>query len=121
MQIRVSRDDIYIPKCWGNRKLKEDEQIKVHFSYMTSEQEEKYTKLRPKYTGEKQQDVEMIIESHANEIWYACVKRVENLINEKTQKEMTSAEVRAAPGMYELITEVVAHIKVGIEGLDAKN
>ena len=124
MKVKVARQDTYTPDWRGNKKLPEDEQIKVEFSYMTAEQEEKFSTLVPRYKGTETEkmDVEVEIHTNANAIWDACVKKVHGLFDEDSGKEITtSLKVRDVPGIYGLITEVVAHIKKGIEEEDAKN
>ena len=125
MFLKISREDTYIPHWRGNRKLKEDEQIKVTFHYMTADQEERYTKFKPIYRGtaiDKLQEVEMSIETHANDIWDGCVTNITKIFDEASKKEITNpAEVRKIPGIYSLITEMVAYIKKGIDEVDEKN
>jgi len=125
MFLKISREDTYVPRWRGNDKLKEDEQIKIAFHYMTADQEERYTKFKPIYRGtaiDKLQEVEMSIETHANDIWDGCVTKVTGLFDDETKKEITNpVEVRKIPGIYGLITEVVAFIKRGIEEIDEKN
>jgi len=126
MRLKVSRTDTYIPKWYNNKKLPVSEQIKVTFRFMTSEQEERFTKMRPTYRGnmaaDEIQEVEMDLETHVNDIWDECVISVENLIDEDNGKAITKPlEVRNIPGIYGLVTEVVAHIKGGFEALEEKN
>ena len=125
MYIKLQREDTYIPKWMGNRKLKEDEQIKVSYSFMTAEQEEKFTQIKPVYKGNspsEMKEMELEILTHANEIWDNCVKKVEGLIDTDTKKPISDPKaVRNIPGIYGLITEVVAEIKKGLEALDQKN
>ena len=125
MLIRVTRDDIFTPTWRGNDKLKEEDQIKVSFGYMTAEQEEKFSTMKSAYKGDlndKDREVKIEIETHANQIWDACVKKVTGLVDEATKKPIDNVKaIRAIPGIYGLITEVVAHIKAGIEALDEKN
>ena len=118
MKVKVARQDVYIPEWRGNKKLPEEEQIKVDFSYMTAEQEEKFSTLVPRYKGTEtsNMDVEVEIHTNANSIWDGCVKKVHGLFNEDSGKEIIDPlKVRDIPGIYGLITEVVAHIKKGIE------
>ena len=125
MFLKISREDTYVPRWRGNDTLKEDEQIKITFHYMTADQEERYTKFKPIYRGtaiDKLQEVEMSIETHANDIWDGCVTKVSGLFDDETKKEITNpVEVRKIPGIYGLITETVAFIKRGIEEIDEKN
>ena len=125
MQITISRTGKYIPKWQGNRQLPEKAQVSVEYAYMTPEQEERYTTFKPRYHSEDDgnpREVEITIETHALEIWRECVQRVHNL--RVGPDEITSPkEVAEIPGIYDLITEVVAHIKKGLEITehDAKN
>lgn len=124
MHLKVSRQDTYIPS-WNNNQ-KDSAPIKVHFSFMTSEQEERFTKMRPTYRGnmaaEEIQEVEMDLETHVCDIWRECVKKIENVIDEETKKEIADPQkILTIPGLYGLVTEVVAYIKGGIEALDEKN
>jgi len=118
MKVKVARQDVYIPGWRDNKKLPEAEQIKVDFSYMTAEQEEKFSTLVPRYKGTETEkmDIEVEIHTNANAIWDDCVKKVHGLFDEDSDKEITAPQkVREIPGIYGLITEVVAHIKKGIE------
>ena len=65
---------------------------------------------------------EIEVKYNVNAIWEECVKKVIGLYNEDTKKEITNPkEVRDIPGIYGLISEVVGHIKIGIEEEEAKN
>ena len=90
---------------------------------MTAEQEEKYSTIIPRYkgTGKEDFDVEVEIHTNANDIWLACVKKVIGLVNEKDKEITSPKEVLEVPGIYGLITEVVGHIKQGIEEEESKN
>lgn len=126
MKVKVARSDTYIPRWRGNRDLPEDEQVKVEYSYMTAEQEEKYSTLIPRYKGNEGAniDVEVEIHTNANAIWCDCVNKVYNFFwdDGKGEKEYTSPrEVLKVPGIYGLVTEVVGHIKKGIDEKEIKN
>ena len=123
MKVKIARQDVYIPQWKKNRDLPEDEQVKVEFSYMTAEQEEKYSDLQPKYVSENDNmHYEIEVKYNINAIWNECVKKVTGLFNEDTDKEVTDPrEVKKIPGIYGLITEVVGHIKHGIDEGEAKN
>ena len=123
MKVKVARQDTYIPRWRGNRELPEDEQIRVEYSYMTAEQEEKYSDLQPKYVSEdNQMHYEIEVKYNVNAIWNECVKKVTGLYNEDTGKEINlPKEVAKVPGIYGLISEVVGHIKQGIEEDEVKN
>jgi hypothetical protein len=124
MRLKVTRTDTYIPEWYNNKK--DSAPIKVSFKWQTSEQEEKFSKMRPTYRGnmaeEDIQEVEMDLESHICAIWDECVISVENVIDDDTGKPITDPKkVREIPGTYGLVTEVVAHIKAGFEALEEKN
>jgi len=123
LKVKIARQDVYIPQWKKNRDLPEDEQVKVEFSYMTAEQEEKYSDLQPKYVSENDNmHYEIEVKYNINAIWNECVKKVTGLFNEDTNKEVTApGEVKKIPGIYGLITEVVGHIKRGIDEGEAKN
>ena len=123
MKVKIARQDIYIPRWKGNQDLPEDEQVKIEFSFMTSEQEEKYSDLQPKYVSENDHmHYEIEVKYNINAIWNECVKKVTGLFNEDTEKEITvPKDVKNIPGIYGLITEVVGHIKRGIDEVEAKN
>jgi len=123
MKVKIARQDVYIPRWKGNQDLPEDEQVKIEFSFMTSEQEEKYSDLQPKYVSENDQmHYEIEVKYNINAIWNECVKKVTGLFNEDTGKEITvPKDVKNIPGIYGLITEVVGHIKRGIDEVEAKN
>lgn len=123
MKIKIARQDTYIPQWRNNRDLPEDEQIEIEYSYMTAEQEEKYSDLQPKYVSENDNmHYEIEVKYNINAIWTECVKKVTGLFNEDDGKEVTTPkDVKNIPGIYGLITEVVGHIKRGIEEDEAKN
>ena len=124
MKVKIARQDVYIPEWKNNKKLPEAEQVKVEFSYMTAEQEEKFSTIVPKYKGTEtsNMNVEVEIHTNANAIWDECVKKVIGLFDEDTGKEITDPKkVRGIPGIYGLITDVVAYIKRGIEEEEVKN
>ena len=123
MKVKVARQDVYIPRWRGNRDLPDDEQVKVEYSYMTAEQEEKYSDLQPKYVSENDKmHYEIEVKYNVNAIWNECVKKVSGLFDEESGKEITDPKkVREIPGIYTLISEVVGHIKQGIEEDEAKN
>lgn len=123
MKVKVARSDTYIPRWRGNRDLPEDEQVKVEYSYMTAEQEEKYSDLQPKYVSEDDKmHYEIEVKYNVNAIWEECVKKVLGLVDEESGKEITDPKkVQGIPGIYTLITEVVGHIKKGIDEVEVKN
>lgn len=123
MRVKVARQDIYIPRWRGNRDLPEEEQIKVEYSYMTAEQEEKYSEMQPKYVSEDDKmHYEIEVKYNINAIWDDCVKKVYGLFDEETNKEITSPKaVRGIPGIFTLISEVVGQIKKGIDEEESKN
>jgi len=123
MKVKVARQDVYVPEWRGNRKLPEAEQIKVDFTFMTAEQEEKYSTIVPRYKGTDmdKMNVEVEIHTNANAIWDECVKRVTGLFDENDKEITDPKKVRNIPGIYGLITEVVAQIKKGIDEEKSKN
>ena len=129
MRLKVSREDTYVPEWNNNKKEPADQQIKVYFKYMTSEVEEKYSKMRPTYKGNlddmagKDQEITMDLESHVCDIWDDCVTKVDNIFDDDkpTLAIAKPLVVRNIPGTYGLITEVVAHIKQGFEAQEEKN
>ena len=123
MRVKVARDDVYIPRWRGNKKLPKDDQVKVVYSYMTAEQEEKYSDLQPKYVSEDEKmHYEIEVKYNVNAIWDECVKKVQGLFDEDTDKEITDPKkVREIPGIYGLVSEVVGHIKKGIDEEESKN
>lgn len=118
MKVRVSREETYIPKWNGNDKLKADEQIRVTYKLMTPEQEEQWSTL---YFRRDDDDFRMDVETHANAIWKECVVKVEGLLDENGKMLSKAAEVLKVPGIYGLVTEVVAQIKRGITEEERKN
>ena len=129
MFLKVSREDTFVPDWNNNKKEPGDQQIKVHFKYMTAEVEEKYSKMRPTYKGNlenmtgEDQEITMDLESHVCDIWDDCVIRVDNIFDDdKPTVTITKPlAVRNIQGTYGLITEVVAHIKQGFEAQEEKN
>lgn len=123
MKIKLSRTDIYIPKWNGNRSLPESEQVKVEYRFMTCEEEERFSLIRPVYNvaDGKTQEVSVNYDLHANDIWRACVKKISGLQDENDTEITDPKKVADIPGMYSLITELVAEIKRGLTETDLKN
>ena len=118
MRVRVTRQETYIPKWNGNDKLKADEQIRVTYKLMTAEQEEQWSTL---YFRRDDDDFRMDVETHANAIWKECVVRVEGLRDENDKPITKPEDVLKVPGIYGLVTEVVAQIKRGLTEQEIKN
>ena len=123
MKVNISGRETYIPKWNGNQKLPKAEQVSVEYRYMTCEEEEKYSNFVPKYSMEANaaKEVELEIKPHANEIWDLCVTKVSGLFDENGKEITDPKAVRKVPGLYELITEVSAEIRKGIQEADSKN
>jgi hypothetical protein len=123
LKIKLSRTDTYIPKWNGNRKLPTSDQVKIEYRFMTCEEEEKYSALRPVFSSDKSEvrDVTIDVHTHANEIWDVCVKKVDGLTDDNGVGITDPRKVRAVPGVYGLVTEVVAEIKTGITVEQSKN
>lgn len=118
MRINISGKDIYTPKWNGNLKLPEKERVTVEYRYLTCDEEEKYTVYQPKYEKET---IELEVKSNANEIWDSCVLKVSGLVGDDGKEIIEAKAVRKIPGVYGLVTEVVAHIRKGFEESDQKN
>ena len=129
MKIKLSRTNIYIPKWNHNRELPEDEQVKIEYRFMTSEEEESFSLVRPTYNMDKKntdeegkpKEIAVEFELHANAIWDKCVKKVIGLFDENGNEISEPKKVRAIEGIYGLITEVVAEIKLGLTEEEIKN
>jgi hypothetical protein len=123
MKIKLSRTDIYIPNWNGNRSLPESEQVKIEYRFMTCEEEERFSLIRPIYnvSDGKTQEISINYEAHANDIWRTCVKKVNGLVDETGAEIIDPKKVAEIPGMYNLITEIVAEIKRGLTETDLKN
>jgi hypothetical protein len=123
LKIKLARTDTFVPKWNGNRELPESEQVKIEYRFMTCEEEEKYSALRPVFSADKTEvrDVTIDVHTHANEIWDACVKKVSGFCDENGVELADPKKVRAVPGVYGLVTEVVAEIKTGLTAEQSKN
>ena len=122
MRVSLAKELTYIPKWNGNRKLKKEEQVVVTYRYMTSQEEEELSVITPKYKiGDKSGESEIEIKPKSIEVWDKCVIRVSGLVDEKDTPITEPAKVRAIPGIYELVTEVVAEIRKGFTGEEEKN
>ena len=123
MKIKLARTDIYVPRWNGNRSLPDSEQVKVEYRFMTCEEEERFSVVRPVYNMAegKTQEITVNYDLHANDIWRACVKKVSGLTDEAGAEITDPKKVADIPGMYSLITEVVAEIKRGLTEADLKN
>ena len=121
MKVNISGKDTYVPKWNKNLKLESDERISVDYRYMTAEEEEKYSNFIPKYDTDKTNSVELEIKTNANEIWDLCAIRVNNFFDPSGKPLSDPKEIRKIPGIYGLVTEVVAKIRQGITEAEAKN
>ena len=123
MKVKLSRTDIYIPNWNGNRSLPDSEQVKVEYRFMTCEEEERFSLVRPRYNmvEGKASEVEIDYKTFANDIWKTCVKKVSGLYDEAGTEITEPKKVADIPGMYSLVTEVVAEIKRGLTEADLKN
>ncbi len=123
MKIKLARTDTYIPKWNGNRSLPDSEQVKIEYRYMTCEEEERFSKIRPVYNMAegKAQEITVNYDLHANDIWKVCIRKVNGLLDENGAEVTDPKKVADIPGMYGLITEVVAEIKQGLTEADLKN
>jgi hypothetical protein len=120
VEVRISGNYKYIPKWRGNDKLPESEQIVVHHTYLTPEQEEKYSTFHPVYKGKE--EVELEIKTNAVAIWNTCVQSVAGFTDAESKLPITDPKkIATIPGMFGLITEVVAHIKKGFDEEELKN
>lgn len=120
MKVRIARADVYTPKWRGNRSLPEAEQVRVEYKLLTAEQEERFSSIAPEY--DKGGEITRIkVETHANAIWDECVVKVFNLCDENGKAIEAPAKVKEIPGVYSLITEVVAQIKRGLDEAELKN
>ena len=122
MKIKLSRTDTYFPKWNGNRDLSDAEQVSVEYRYMTCEEQEKWSLIRPVYnTKDGEGEVRVDYSTHANDIWDACVLKVNGLTDDKNLAITDPKAVRKVPGIYGLVTEVVAEIKQGLTETERKN
>lgn len=122
MKIKLSRTDTYVPKWNGNRELPEAERVSVDYRYMTCEEEEKWSVIRPIFSEGETKEVKVDYATHANEIWLACVKAVHGLTDMDGAPVSDAKAVLKVPGIYGFVTEVVAEIKRGIlTEQDSKN
>lgn len=120
MEVRISGVYSYVPKWRGNDKLPDGEQVSVEHTFLTPEEEEKYSTFYPVYRGDK--EVELEIKTNACAIWNSCVKKVLGFVDADTKQPITDPrKVAAIPGMFSLISEVVGHIKKGFDEEELKN
>ncbi|KKL79301.1 hypothetical protein LCGC14_2016200 [marine sediment metagenome] len=119
MKVSLSITNTYVPEWRCNTSLPEAEQLRVTYRLMTAEQEERFSTMYLRREGED--DFGMTVQPHAVEIWGECVTAVANL-EDLDGKPITDAKkVLDIPGVYELVTEVVAIIKRGVTEADSKN
>jgi hypothetical protein len=121
MRVNISGKQEYTPKWNGNRKLPAADRLRVEYRYMSCEEEEQFSLFIPKYDTGDTSSVELEIKSHANEIWDLCVVKVHGFVDEAGKEITDPKAVRKVPGVYGLVTEVVAEIRKGITEEEAKN
>lgn len=123
MKVPITRSAVYVPKWRGNRDLPEVEQIRIEYRLLTAEQEERFSSIAPEYEndGKEVKVTRIKVETHANAIWAENVVKVFNFVGDDGKPVENPIEVQKIPGVYGLITEVVAQIKRGIDEDQARN
>lgn len=99
MRVQVKRNDTYIPKWNGNRKLPEAEQVKVHFHFLSFEE---------------QQQLVSVDENNKTKLNFSQgvasqVDSIENLVVEEDGEEKTvdtGAQLVSEPACDRLALEV---------------
>lgn len=103
MKLTLSRKTTYIPEWNGNRDLPEDQQIKVRYRYLTTEERNDFIA----YAGDRS------IASIAKDIFKSQVDSIENLeieIEKETVENPTPDQLLGMPDLYPLFSEVSSEI-----------
>ena len=101
MKIELKRSDVYIPLWCDNQKQAENEQIKVHYKYLTAEDRSKFLIQNASNFAET-----------ARLVFLNNVTKIDNLDLKIDGKkvESTPENILQAPDMYSFFSEVAAHI-----------
>jgi hypothetical protein len=103
MKLSVTRNDVYVPKWNGNSKLPDDEKVKVHYHFLSFEEQESIVSVDSK--GETRLNFAKGVA--------AQVDKIENLVIESDGEETaitTGAELVAEPAVDQLALEVWRHL-----------
>jgi len=119
--IFLSKSCLYIPKCNGNEKLPDKEQVKFDVHALTGEEEEKFTLMFSSMTEDGKQ--KLVIEPKAVAMFKSQVDRVYGVYKDAKGKEAVTdaADFVGLPNTYEYITETVAFIRNGMTEQELKN
>ena len=104
MRITIKRTDTYVPKWNGNRKLPEAEQVKVHYHFLSFEEQERLVSL-----DSSSKAVLNFAAGVASQ-----VDRIDNLTVDADgeEKDITSGgELVAEPAVADLALEVWRHLQ----------
>jgi hypothetical protein len=104
MKVQIKRTDTYVPKWNGNRKLPESEQVKVHYHFLSFEEQERLVKV-----DENNKTVLNFAGGVASQ-----VDTIDNLTVEADGEEKaitTGGELVAEPAVADLAMEVWRHLQ----------
>lgn len=105
MRIQVKRNDTYVPKWNGNRKLPESEQIKVHYHFLSFEEQERLVSVN--------NDNKTVINYSGG--LASQVDSIDNLTVETSDGEekqiANGKELIAEPAVEKLATELFMYLK----------
>lgn len=102
MKVKLSRTNTFVPTWNENDELPEEEQIKVHYKYLTTEDRNNFVI----YSNN------MSVASIAKEVFLKSVEKIENLYIEVDGEEVeaTPEQIIDMPDMYELFSEISTEI-----------
>lgn len=125
MKVVIAQGDIYIPTWNGNKDLPQDEQIKIHYKFPTTNQRERYVKKYPAEIESGHNIVKLKIETDDKAMFRQLVTRIENLEAEDKQsgqiKKIEKPEdLLEARGVEALYDEITAYL-LNAQAIDVKN
>jgi len=102
LKITLRRSTVYIPDWNGNKKLKKEDQIKVHYNYLTTEQRNDFI-----VSGGK-----LSVAKVGKEVFLAAVTKIENLTAEidGEEVEITKENIFDVPDLHDLYMDVTVEI-----------
>lgn len=102
MKVVISKSGVFIPEWNNNKKLKKEEQVKVFFDYLTTEQRNSI------FAG----NINKSYADLAKEVYLLCIKKIENLKAEidGIEKELDYKEILELPAFFELFSEIASEM-----------
>ena len=124
MRVVIAQKDVFIPSWNDNKSQPEDEQIKIHYKFPTTNQRERYVKKYPIEMESGANVVKLKIETDDKAMFRQLVTKIEGLEWEDesgaVKKIEKPEELLEARGLEALYDEIVAHL-LNAQAVQVKN